>query len=118
MALMFGISYFTMNNLLEHIKSHILSHGYPPSIRELMAYTGMSSTNTVWRALRDLEASGAITVEPGQSRAIRLNGYGMVLIGEEERYTNNFGVTFYYTQSDGFTPLPYGAKRWMEQPDA
>ncbi len=66
--------------MIEHIKSHILSHGYPPSIRELMKLTGMASTNTVWRALRKLEASGDITVEPGQSRAIRLNGYHLLLI--------------------------------------
>ncbi len=45
-----------------------------------MKLTGMASTNTVWRALRKLEASGDITVEPGQSRAIRLNGYDIALM--------------------------------------
>ncbi len=68
------------SSLIDHIKSHILSHGYPPSIRELRDLTGAASTNTIWRALRKLEASGDITVEKGQSRAIRLNGYKLFLI--------------------------------------
>ena len=74
-------------NLLDHIKSHILSHGYPPSIRELQELTGAASTNTIWRALRKLEASGDITVEKGQSRAIRLNGYKIVLVKWDEQDT-------------------------------
>ncbi len=70
-------------NLLDHIKSHILSHGYPPSIRELRDLTGAASTNTIWRALRKLEASGDITVEKGQSRAIKLNKYDIVLVPKQ-----------------------------------
>lgn len=91
--------------MIDHIKSHILSYGYPPTIRELMQYTGSNSTNFVWRALKKLEAEGLITVAPGQPRAIRLNGYDIVLIEKfdsrdividfefpEERYKKMWGI--------------------------
>ena len=72
--------------MIEHIKAHILSHGYPPSIRELQSLMGFKSHSSVWRRLRQLEADGLITVEKGQSRAIRLVGYKIALMKEGEDY--------------------------------
>ena len=69
--------------MIEHIKSHILAHGYPPSIRELRDLMGFKSHNSVWRRLRQLEADGLITVEKGQSRAIRLNEYDISLVPKD-----------------------------------
>ena len=70
--------------MIEHIKSYILTHGYPPSIRELRDLMGFKSHNSVWRRLRQLEADGLITVEKGQSRAIRLNEYTIFLLTDEQ----------------------------------
>ncbi len=58
-----------------HIKSHILKFGYPPTTRDLMAYTGRNSSSHMHSVLRKLEADGLITMEAGKSRTIRLVGY-------------------------------------------
>lgn len=63
-----------------HIKSHILEFGYPPTTRDLMAYTGRNSSSHMHSVLRKLEAEGLITMEAGKSRTISLVGYKIALV--------------------------------------
>lgn len=44
--------------------------GYPPSVRELGAAIGLTSTSSVAHVLRSLEWKGYLRREPGRSRAI------------------------------------------------
>ena len=57
--------------LLEYIKDHILTHGYPPSIREMCNHMGIRSTNGVNDHLKALVRKGYIS-RAGQlkSRAV------------------------------------------------
>lgn len=77
--------------VLGHIKSHILEFGYPPTTRELMQYTGRNSSSHMHSVLKKLEASGDITMEKAQSRAIRLNHYKIALILKPEKYMGDWG---------------------------
>lgn len=47
-------------------------NGYPPSIREIMAETGMRSTRSMHYRLRDLRAKGLISFEDRMQRTIRI----------------------------------------------
>ena len=58
--------------LLAQIKSFISAHGYSPSVRELMAMTGLRSTSHVRGLLLDLECKGFIRQTPGKARSIVL----------------------------------------------
>lgn len=51
-----------------------LEYGVPPTVREICAATGLSSTSTVHGHLRALETMGYITREAGLNRAIRIEG--------------------------------------------
>jgi repressor LexA len=51
-----------------------LECGMPPTVREICAATGLSSTSTVHGHLRSLENAGYITREAGLNRSIRLEG--------------------------------------------
>lgn len=51
-----------------------LEYGVPPTVREICAATGLSSTSTVHGHLRALENAGYITREAGLNRSIRLEG--------------------------------------------
>lgn len=61
---------------LDYIAGYIREHGYPPSMREIMAAMGIVSPNGVMSKLRALERAGRIVVTPGVSRGIRLVGSG------------------------------------------
>ncbi len=51
-----------------------LECGVPPTVREICAATGLSSTSTVHGHLRALESAGYITREAGLNRSIRIEG--------------------------------------------
>lgn len=51
-----------------------LESGVPPTVREICAATGLSSTSTVHGHLRALENAGYITREAGLNRSIRIEG--------------------------------------------
>ena len=48
------------------------SHGYSPTIRELMEAAGLSSTNAVAGHLLALERKGFVTSLPGKARTLRV----------------------------------------------
>ena len=58
--------------VLAAIKRFIAKHGYPPTIRDLMAATGGKSPHGVDGHLDSLEAKGWITRTRNVSRGIRV----------------------------------------------
>lgn len=53
------------------IVDHAERHGYPPTIREIGAALGVTS-NSVVCLLKPLEAKGAIAIDRGRARGIRV----------------------------------------------
>jgi len=51
-------------------------HGYPPSNAEVARMMGAASVNAAADMLRSLQRRGAITITPGVSRGITINGLG------------------------------------------
>jgi len=58
--------------VLQFICDHINEEGWPPTMREIMAYFGFASTNAANDHLRALERKGFIRTDPMKSRAIRV----------------------------------------------
>ncbi len=58
--------------ILEFIEQYILENSFPPTIREIGAAVGISSTSVVNYNLKKLEAGGYIERNPDVSRGIRL----------------------------------------------
>lgn len=54
------------------IKSEVINKGYPPSVREICAQVGLSSTSTVHGHLSRMEKKGLIKRDPTKPRAIEL----------------------------------------------
>ena len=68
--------------ILEAIRSHIAGHGRPPSRPELARALGLASTNAVFKHLATLERKGAIELDPGLARGIRVREEGgLPLVG-------------------------------------
>jgi len=59
--------------ILEFLSQYIEKNGYPPSIREIGAATGISSTSVVSYNLRRLEEEGYISRDRDISRGLKLN---------------------------------------------
>lgn len=59
--------------VLECIEEHSEQHGFPPSFREIMKYTGIVSTSVVSYHLKILERQGKIKRTFKLSRAIKIN---------------------------------------------
>ena len=49
-------------------------HGYSPTVRELVADLGLTSTGTMQARLETLQALGLITWAPHMARTIRITG--------------------------------------------
>ncbi|MCF0141872.1 MAG: transcriptional repressor LexA [Parasporobacterium sp.] len=58
--------------ILEYIKAQILQKGYPPSVREIGAAVGLSSSASVHAHLSQLEVKGYIRKDPAKPRTIEL----------------------------------------------
>lgn len=58
--------------ILSYIKKYIVSHGYPPTVREIGASLGVSSPATIHTHLNNLENKGFIKKEETKNRAIEL----------------------------------------------
>lgn len=54
------------------IKYEVINRGYPPSVREICAETGLTSTSTVHGHLKKMEKNGLIKRDPTKPRAIEL----------------------------------------------
>ena len=58
--------------ILEYIKSQILSRGFPPSVREICEAVHLKSTSSVHSHLEMLEKNGYIRRDPTKPRAIEI----------------------------------------------
>ena len=58
--------------ILEYIKSEILSRGYPPAVREICEAVNLKSTSSVHSHLETLEKNGFIRRDPTKPRAIEI----------------------------------------------
>ena len=58
--------------ILEYIKSEILSRGYPPAVREMCEAVNLKSTSSVHSHLETLEKNGFIRRDPTKPRAIEI----------------------------------------------
>ncbi len=59
-------------DIVEAIRRSISSRGYPPTVRDICAATGISSTSVVNYNLKRLEEAGYLRRNPETSRGIRL----------------------------------------------
>jgi repressor LexA len=68
--------------ILEAIRDHIAEHGRPPSRTELARTLGVASTNAVFKHLAALERKGALELDAGLARGIRVKEEGgLPLVG-------------------------------------
>ncbi len=58
--------------ILEYIKSQILSKGYPPSVRDICIAVDLKSTSSVHSHLETLEQNGYIRRDPAKPRCIEI----------------------------------------------
>ncbi|MDD3225649.1 MAG: transcriptional repressor LexA [Clostridium sp.] len=58
--------------IYDFIKYEVIKRGYPPSVREICAETGLTSTSTVHGHLKKMEKNGLIKRDPTKPRAIEL----------------------------------------------
>ena len=58
--------------ILDFMKSEILSKGFPPSVREICAAVNLKSTSSVFSHLEKLEKNGYIRRDPTKSRTIEI----------------------------------------------
>ena len=72
------------NEILAYIKKYMVSHGYPPTIREIGADLGVSSPATIHAHLSNLESKGFIKKEDTKNRAIELLVENEYAVKDEE----------------------------------
>lgn len=58
--------------ILDFLKSEILAHGYPPTVREICDAVHLKSTSSVHSHLESLEKNGYIKRDPTKPRAIEI----------------------------------------------
>jgi repressor LexA len=58
--------------ILNIIKEYVVSHGYPPTVREIATKVGVNSPATIHAHLENLEIKGFIRKTDNQNRAIEL----------------------------------------------
>jgi len=62
----------TRQALLEYLRQHIATHGYPPSQLQIAATLGLKQNRSARLHLEALAREGHIELVPGQARGIRL----------------------------------------------
>lgn len=58
--------------VLAYLRDFVAANGYPPSMTQIGAAVGLTSTSSVAHQLQVLEARGYIRREPGKPRAITI----------------------------------------------
>lgn len=56
--------------ILQFIRDHTATIGYPPTVREIGAHAGLTSPSSTHRQLEVLTAKGYLRREGGRSRAV------------------------------------------------
>ncbi|GAA1401858.1 hypothetical protein GCM10009613_60890 [Pseudonocardia kongjuensis] len=62
--------------VLDFIREHVRDHGYPPTIRQIGARAGVTSTSSVSHQIKQLELKGYLERDPFRQRALRVVGGG------------------------------------------
>lgn len=62
--------------IIDYIADYSLSMGYSPTVREMMAATGLSSTSAVYYHLQAAMRDGTVTSVPGLSRTWQVTPKG------------------------------------------
>jgi repressor LexA len=70
-------------SVLDVLRAHTATHGYPPTVREIGEVLGMASSSTVHSHLAALERAGIIERDPTKPRALKW-GPNAVAAGVEE----------------------------------
>ena len=71
------------SDILEFIKSELLSKGYPPTVRDICNAVNLKSTSSVHAHLETLEKNGYIRRDPTKPRAIEIIDENFSLTGRE-----------------------------------
>lgn len=58
--------------VLDVIRDHTQSHGYPPTVREIGTALGLASSSTVHSHIAALERAGFVERDPSKPRALKL----------------------------------------------
>lgn len=74
----------TQKRIMDCITGYIEEHGYPPTVREICAITGIRSTSNVHHHITKMIAKGELESDSGEgsSRALRVPGYKFVKVAE------------------------------------
>lgn len=67
--------------VLSYIHKQVANQGYPPTVREIGAAVGLSSTSTVHGHINRLIAKGYLTKDPSKPRALELTPAGLDVLG-------------------------------------
>ena len=62
----------------DYIVQYTISHGWPPSVREIGEGVGLESTSSVQLHLKQMADAGIITMVPGQPRCITVPGLEII----------------------------------------
>lgn len=67
--------------VLNYIYKHVEEHGYPPTVREIGAAIGLSSTSTVHSHLTNLKKKGFLKKDSAKPRALEITPKGLDVLG-------------------------------------
>lgn len=68
------VSEARQEDILEFITKYTATHGYPPSIRDIMHGCYYNSTSSVAHQLDKLKAMGKVEFDPHIARSVRVTG--------------------------------------------
>lgn len=66
------------NKILDHIIEYIMTHGYPPTTREIGDMVFLRSTSSVNKHLMRMRDKGMLDFQDGQPRTITVPGYKFI----------------------------------------
>ena len=67
--------------VLSYINKQVDAHGYPPTVREICAAVGLSSTSTVHGHINRLIEKGYLHKDPAKPRALEITQQGLNALG-------------------------------------
>lgn len=71
--------------VLNYIHKQVAAQGYPPTVREICAAVGLSSTSTVHGHINRLIKKGYLKKDPAKPRALEITPEGLSFLGIEPK---------------------------------
>ena len=68
----------------DYIVQYTITHGWPPSVREIGEGVWLESTSSVQKHLKQMAAAGIVKMVPGQPRCITVPGLVITWEGDQE----------------------------------